>query len=226
MLIDTSSPPEDLAQKKTASGQTGGDISNGAEGSNLNNQSITEPDDKSKGNDGWGLVETTVEKPVVDQLSTLRIAVYQGYLWRKTEDGFGYERKLRPESSQDTPPAPTGNDETGKARQTKKAKADSASRRVEKVKAYRRFEGERLVADRLFGDGFLEILSSAAVKVLLFLGSKSNDENKAQHTLDTIAKVIGIKDTRTIGAAVDELKEHKLISVTEVKGKPNIYRLL
>ena len=72
----------------------------------------------------------------------------------------------------------------------------------------------------------MEILSSAAVKVLLFLGSKSNDENKAQHTLDTIAKVIGIKDTRTIGAAVDELKEHKLISVTEVNGKPNIYRLL
>lgn len=226
-MTDCETPPiEDSAQKKTASGQTGGGISNGAEDSNLNNQSITDPDDKSKGNDGWELVISTVEKPVMDQLSKLPIAVYQGYLWRKTEDGFGYERKLRPESSKDAPPAPTESGKTGKARQTQKAKADSASRRVDKVKAYRRFEGERLVADRLFGDGFLATLSSAAVKVLLFLGSKSNDENKAQHTIDTIAKVIGIKDTRTIGAAVDELKEHKLISVTEVKGKPNIYRLL
>lgn len=131
-MTDYETPPiEDSAQKKTASGQTGGGISNGAEDSNLNNQSITDPDDKSKGNDGWELVRSTVEKPVMDQLSTLRIAVYQGYLWRKTEDGWGYERKLRPESSKDTQPEATERHETHEAEQSQ-SQQETGSEKADK----------------------------------------------------------------------------------------------
>ena len=71
-------------------------------------------------------------------------------------------------------------------------KADSSSDNLDKVRSYRKFETERYVNDRLFRDGFLEVLSPAAVKLLLFIGSKCNDDGVCYHSHETMSKITGL----------------------------------
>ncbi|MCV5540225.1 helix-turn-helix domain-containing protein, partial [Escherichia coli] len=55
-------------------------------------------------------------------------------------------------------------------------KADSSRDNLDRVRSYRKFETERYVNDRLFDDGFLEVLTPSTVKVLMFIGSKCNSD--------------------------------------------------
>ncbi|WP_455553086.1 helix-turn-helix domain-containing protein [Escherichia sp.] len=104
-------------------------------------------------------------------------------------------------------------------------KADSSSDNLDKVRSYRKFETERYVNDRLFRDGFLEVLSPAAVKLLLFIGSKCNDDGVCYHSHETMSKITGLS-VKTIKRTMPELMENKLIEVKAVPGKSNHYRLL
>ncbi|EES6672280.1 helix-turn-helix domain-containing protein [Escherichia coli] len=104
-------------------------------------------------------------------------------------------------------------------------KADSGSNNLDKVRSYRKFETERYVNDRLFRDGFLEVLSPAAVKLLLFIGSKCNDDGVCFHAHETMKQLTGLS-INTIKRAITELIENKLIEVKAVAGKSNHYRLL
>lgn len=104
-------------------------------------------------------------------------------------------------------------------------KADSSSDNLDKVRSYRKFETERYVNDRLFRDGFLEVLSPAAVKLLLFIGSKCNDDGVCFHAHETMMQLTGLS-RNTIKRAITELIENKLIETKAVAGKSNHYRLL
>ncbi|ENP6616239.1 TPA: helix-turn-helix domain-containing protein [Escherichia coli] len=104
-------------------------------------------------------------------------------------------------------------------------KADSSSDSLDKVRSYRKFETERYVNDRLFRDGFLEVLSPAAVKLLLFIGSKCNDDGVCFHAHETMMQLTGLS-RNTIKRAIAELIENKLIETKAVAGKSNHYRLL
>ncbi|MWK08795.1 helix-turn-helix domain-containing protein [Escherichia coli] len=104
-------------------------------------------------------------------------------------------------------------------------KADSRSDSLDKVRSYRKFETERYVNDRLFRDGFLEVLSPAAVKLLLFIGSKCNDDGVCFHAHETMMQLTGLS-RNTIKRAIAELIENKLIETKAVAGKSNHYRLL
>ncbi|EIA1350893.1 TPA: helix-turn-helix domain-containing protein [Escherichia coli] len=105
-------------------------------------------------------------------------------------------------------------------------KADKAdSDNLDKVRSYRKFETERYVNDRLFRDGFLEVLSPAAVKLLLFIGSKCNDDGVCFHAHETMMQLTGLS-RNTIKRAITELIENKLIETKAVAGKSNHYRLL
>ncbi|EHW3108449.1 TPA: helix-turn-helix domain-containing protein [Escherichia coli] len=104
-------------------------------------------------------------------------------------------------------------------------KADSSSDNLDKVRSYRKFETERYVNDRLFRDGFLEVLSPAAVKLLLFIGSKCNDDGVCYHSHETMSKITGLS-VKTIKRTMPELINNKLIDVKAVAGKSNHYRLL
>ncbi|WP_063080842.1 helix-turn-helix domain-containing protein [Escherichia coli] len=104
-------------------------------------------------------------------------------------------------------------------------KADSSSDNLDKVRSYRKFETERYVNDRLFRDGFLEVLSPAAVKLLLFIGSKCNDDGVCYHSHETMSKITGLS-VKTIKRTMPELINNKLIDVKAVSGKSNHYRLL
>ncbi|EEY5749144.1 helix-turn-helix domain-containing protein [Escherichia coli] len=104
-------------------------------------------------------------------------------------------------------------------------KADSSGDNLDKVRSYRKFETERYVNDRLFRDGFLEVLSPAAVKLLLFIGSKCNDDGVCFHAHETMMQLTGLS-RNTIKRAITELIENKLIETKAVAGKSNHYRLL
>ncbi|EIT3899606.1 helix-turn-helix domain-containing protein [Escherichia coli] len=132
--------------------------------------------------------------------------------------------RQQPEPQQEAPEAP----EQAKAVQDNQPqgnKADSSSDNLDKVRSYRKFETERYVNDRLFRDGFLEVLSPAAVKLLLLIGSKCNDDGVCFHAHETMMQLTGLS-RNTIKRAIAELIENKLIETKAVAGKSNHYRLL
>ncbi|EFG6830433.1 helix-turn-helix domain-containing protein [Escherichia coli] len=127
----------------------------------------------------------------------------------------------QPAPQQEAPEEP----EQAEAMQDNQPQADSGSDNLDKVRSYRKFETERYVNDRLFRDGFLEVLSPAAVKLLLFIGSKCNDDGVCFHAHETMMQLTGLS-RNTIKRAITELIENKLIETKAVAGKSNHYRLL
>ncbi|HHL4448760.1 TPA: helix-turn-helix domain-containing protein [Escherichia coli] len=127
----------------------------------------------------------------------------------------------QPAPQQEAPEEP----EQAEAMQDNQPQADSGSDNLDKVRSYRKFEAERYVNDRLFRDGFLEVLSPAAVKLLLFIGSKCNDDGVCFHAHETMMQLTGLS-RNTIKRAITELIENKLIETKAVAGKSNHYRLL
>ncbi|EGI6772990.1 helix-turn-helix domain-containing protein [Escherichia coli] len=130
----------------------------------------------------------------------------------------------QPAPQQEAPEEPE-QAETMQDNQPQGDKADSSSDSLDKVRSFRKFETERYVNDRLFRDGFLEVLSPAAVKLLLFIGSKCNDDGVCYHSHETMSKITGLS-VKTIKRTMPELIENKLIEVKAVPGKSNHYRLL
>ncbi|MCV5396806.1 helix-turn-helix domain-containing protein, partial [Escherichia coli] len=104
-------------------------------------------------------------------------------------------------------------------------KADSSRDNLDRVRSYRKFETERYVNDRLFDDGFLEVLTPSTVKVLMFIGSKCNSDGVCYHSHETMMQLTGL-GRNTIKRSIAELVENKLIEVKAVDGKTNNYRLL
>lgn len=86
-------------------------------------------------------------------------------------------------------------------------------------------ETVRYVFDRLFDDGLLEVLTPAAVKLLLFIGNKCNSDGVCYHSHETMMQLTGLS-RNTIKRAIAELVKNRLIEVKAVDGKPNHYRLL
>lgn len=94
-----------------------------------------------------------------------------------------------------------------------------------RLKFNRKFEMERRVNDRLLRDGFLEVLSPSAVKVLLFIGNKCNSDGVCYHSHETMMQLTGL-GRNTIKRAIAELVENGLIEVKADEGRPNHYILL
>ena len=174
-------------------------------------------------NDGWKQYESVPERQVIIALTNRHAATVDGVCWRKSPDGTYWYREDEDKPAQrqqpQTPPeAPESDEKQGN-------KADSSSDNLDKVRSYRKFETERYVNDRLFRDGFLELLSPAAVKLFLFIGSKCNDDGVCYHSHETMMQLTGLS-RNTIKRAIAELVKNRLIEVKAVDGKPNHYRLL
>ncbi|EFD6892214.1 TPA: helix-turn-helix domain-containing protein [Escherichia coli] len=145
------------------------------------------------------------------------IAVREGKEFRQRDDLVIESREMT-RTQQTQQKAPESTDKQGN-------KADSSSDNLDRVKSYRKFETERHVNDRLFNDGFLEVLTPSAVKVLLFIGSKCNSDGVCYHSHETMMQLTGLS-RNTIKNSITELVKNRLIEVKEVKGKTNHYRLL
>lgn len=145
------------------------------------------------------------------------IAVREGKEFRQRDDLVIESREMT-QTQQTQQKAPESTDKQGN-------KADSSSNNLDRVRSYRNFEMERRVNDRLLRDGFLEVLSPAAVKLLLFIGSKCNSDGVCYHSHETMMQLTGLS-VKTIKRTMPELIENKLVEVKAVPGKTNHYRLL
>lgn len=146
------------------------------------------------------------------------IAVREGKEFRQRDEMVIESREMTQQQQQMKQKAPESTDKQGD-------KADSSSNNLDRVRSYRNFEMERRVNDRLLRDGFLEVLSPAAVKLLLFIGSKCNSDGVCYHSHETMMQLTGLS-VKTIKRTMPELIENKLVEVKAVPGKTNHYRLL
>lgn len=145
------------------------------------------------------------------------IAVREGKEFRQRDDLVIESREMT-QTQQTQQKAPESTDKQGD-------KADSSRDNLDRVRSYRKFETERYVNDRLFDDGFLEVLTPSTVKVLMFIGSKCNSDGVCYHSHETMMQLTGL-GRNTIKRSIAELVENKLIEVKAVDGKTNNYRLL
>lgn len=145
------------------------------------------------------------------------IAVREGKEFRQRDDLVIESREMT-QTQQTQQKAPESTDKQGD-------KADSGRDNLDRVRSYRKFETERYVNDRLFDDGFLEVLTPSTVKVLMFIGSKCNSDGVCYHSHETMMQLTGL-GRNTIKRSIAELVENKLIEVKAVDGKTNNYRLL
>lgn len=177
-------------------------------------------------NDGWKQHESVPPVGIHEDIrkSDSGIAVRDGKEFRQRDELVIESREItQPEATERTE---THEDEQSQSQQeTVSDKADSSGNNLDRVRSYRKFETERYVCDRLFDNGFLEVLSPAAVKILLFIGSKCNDDGVCYHSHETMSKITGLS-VKTIKRTIPELIENKLIEVKAAKGKTSHYRLL
>lgn len=145
------------------------------------------------------------------------IAVREGKEFRQRDDLVIESREMK-QTQQQQQKAPESTDKQG-------GKADSSSDNLDRVRSYRKFETERYVCDRLFDDGFMEVLTPSAVKVLMFIGSKCNSDSVCYHSHETMMWLTGLS-RNTIKNSIAELVKNRLIEVRAVNGKTNHYRLL
>lgn len=176
-------------------------------------------------NDGWKQYESVPPVGIHEDIkgSDSGIAVREGKEFRQRDEMVIESRKMtQPQQTQQQQQmkqkAPESTDKPGD-------KDDSSSDNLDRVRSYRKFETERYVNDRLFSDGFLEVLTPSAVKVLLFIGSKCNGDGVCYHSHETMMQLTGL-GRNTIKRSIAELVENKLIEVKAVDGKTNNYRLL
>lgn len=181
---------------------------------------------RNKDNDGWKQHESVPPVGIHDDIkkSDSGIAVRDGKEFRQRDELVIESREItQPEATERTE---THEDEQSQSQQeTVSDKADSSGNNLDRVRSYRKFETERYVCDRLFDNGFLEVLSPAAVKILLFIGSKCNGDGVCYHSHETMSKITGLS-VKTIKRTMPELIESKLIEVKAAKGKTSHYRLL
>lgn len=181
---------------------------------------------RNKDNDGWKQHESVPPAGIHEDIkkSDSGIAVREGKEFRQRDEMVIESREI-------TQPEATERHETHEAEQsqgqqeTVSEKADSSRDNLDRVRSYRKFETERYVNDRLFDDGFLEVLTPSAVKVLMFIGSKCNGDGVCYHSHETMMQLTGL-GRNTIKRSIAELVENKLIEVKAVDGKTNNYRLL
>ncbi|ENW8392191.1 helix-turn-helix domain-containing protein [Escherichia coli] len=169
---------------------------------------------RAAANDGWKQCGNVPPVGIHEDIkgSDSGIAVREGKEFRQRDEMVIESREMT------QPESPGSNETQGN-------KADSSSDNLDKVRSYRKFETERYVNDRLFSDGFLEVLTPSAVKVLLFIGSKCNGDGVCYHSHETMMRLTGLS-RGTIKSSITELVKNRLIEVKEIKGKTNHYRLL
>lgn len=180
---------------------------------------------RDKNSDGWKQHESVPPVGIHEDIkkSDSGIAVREGKEFRQRDKLVIESREITQtqqtqQQQQTQQKAPESTDKQGD-------KADSSRDNLDRVRSYRKFETERYVMDRLFRDGFLEVLSPAAVKLLLFIGSKCNDDGVCYHSHETMMQLTGLS-VKTIKRTMPELIENKLVEVKAVPGKTNHYRLL
>lgn len=181
---------------------------------------------RAAANDGWKQHENVPPAGIHEDIkkSDSGIAVREGKEFRQRDEMVIESREI-------TQPEATERHETHEAEQSQSQqetvsdKADSSGNNLDRVRSYRKFETERYVMDRLLDDGFLGKLSPAAVKLLLFIGSKCNDDGVCYHSHETMMQLTGLS-VKTIKRTMPELIENKLVEVKAVPGKTNHYRLL
>lgn len=177
---------------------------------------------RNKNNDGWKQHESVPPAGIHEDIkkSDSGIAVREGKEFRQRDDMVIESREITQMQQQQKTQqkAQESTDKQGD-------KADSSSNNLDRVRSYSNFEMERRVNDRLLRDGFLEVLSPAAVKLLLFIGSKCNSDGVCYHSHETMMQLTGLS-VKTIKRTMPELIENKLVEVKAVPGKTNHYRLL
>lgn len=181
---------------------------------------------RAAANDGWKQCENVPPVGIQGEIkkSDSGIAVKEGKEFRQRDEMVIESREI-------TQPEATERHETHEAEQSQSQqetvsdKADSSGNNLDRVRSYRKFETERYVCDRLFDDGFLEVLTPSTVKVLMFIGSKCNSDGVCYHSHETMMQLTGL-GRNTIKRSIAELVENKLIEVKAVDGKTNNYRLL
>lgn len=180
---------------------------------------------RNKNNDGWKQHESVPPAGIHDDIkkSDSGIAVREGKEFRQRDEMVLESREITQtqqtqQQQQMQQKAPESTDKQGD-------KADSSRDNLDRVRSYRKFETERYVNDRLFDDGFLEVLTPSTVKVLMFIGSKCNSDGVCYHSHETMMQLTGL-GRNTIKRSIAELVENKLIEVKAVDGKTNNYRLL
>ncbi len=177
---------------------------------------------RAAANDGWKQHESVPPAGIHEDIkkSDSGIAVREGKEFRQRDDMVIESREITQMQQQQKTQqkAPESTDKQGD-------KADSSSNNLDRVRSYSNFEMERRVNDRLLRDGFLEVLSPAAVKLLLFIGSKCNSDGVCYHSHETMMQLTGLS-VKTIKRTMPELIENKLVEVKAVPGKTNHYRLL
>ncbi|MCJ0990025.1 helix-turn-helix domain-containing protein [Escherichia coli] len=171
---------------------------------------------RAEANDGWKQHESVPPVGIHEDIrkSDSGIAVRDGKEFRQRDELVIESREMK----QTQQKAPESTDKPGD-------KADSSGNNLDRVRSYRKFETERYVCDRLFDDGFLEVLTPSTVKVLMFIGSKCNSDGVCYHSHETMMQLTGL-GRNTIKRSIAELVENKLIEVKAVDGKTNNYRLL
>lgn len=180
---------------------------------------------RNKNNDGWKQHESVPPAGIHDDIkkSDSGIAVREGKEFRQRDDMVIESREITQtqqtqQQQQMQQKAPESTDKQGD-------KADSSRDNLDRVRSYSNFEMERRVNDRLLRDGFLEVLSPAAVKLLLFIGSKCNSDGVCYHSHETMMQLTGLS-VKTIKRTMPELIENKLVEVKALPGKTNHYKLL
>ncbi|EOT2101644.1 helix-turn-helix domain-containing protein [Escherichia coli] len=180
---------------------------------------------RNKDNDGWKQHESVPPAGIHEDIkkSDSGIAVREGKEFRQRDELIIESREITQtqqtqQQRQMQQKAPESTDKQGD-------KADSSRDNLDRVRSYRKFETERYVNDRLFDDGFLEVLTPSTVKVLMFIGSKCNSDGVCYHSHETMMQLTGL-GRNTIKRSIAELVENKLIEVKAVDGKTNNYRLL
>lgn len=180
---------------------------------------------RNKDNDGWKQHESVPPAGIHEDIkkSDSGIAVREGKEFRQRDELVIESREITQtqqtqQQQQMQQKAPESTDKQGD-------KADSSRNNLDRVRSYRKFETERYVNDRLFDDGFLEVLTPSTVKVLMFIGSKCNSDGVCYHSHETMMQLTGL-GRNTIKRSIAELVENKLIEVKAVDGKTNNYKLL
>lgn len=177
---------------------------------------------RNKDNEGWKQHESVPPAGIHEDIkkSDSGIAVREGKEFRQRDELVIESREITQMQQQQKTQqkAPESNDKQGD-------KADSSRDNLDRVRSYRKFETERYVNDRLFDDGFLEVLTPSAVKVLMFIGSKCNVDGVCYHSHETMMQLTGLS-RNTIKNSIAELVKNRLIEVRAVNGKTNHYRLL
>ena len=180
---------------------------------------------RNKDNDGWKQHESVPPAGIHEDIkkSDSGIAVREGKEFRQRDELIIESREIT--QTQQTQQQQQMQQKAPESTEKQGDKADSSRDNLDRVRSYRKFETERYVNDRLFRDGFLEVLSPAAVKLLLFIGSKCNDDGVCYHSHETMMRLTGLS-VKTIKRTMPELIENKLVEVKAVPGKTNHYRLL